>query len=243
MVYVNDQCVLGYSHQDIIALFQSIPVGDSVSLEVCRGYPLPFDPDDPNNEIITTVAVTLPSSAVSPAYAEHRSSKIDWMKDGRSSGRSQFSTLRAKSLDDNSDDMTLTYSSPPPSSMGNQPELLKVAITRGPSGFGFTIADSAHGQKVKQILDRPRCKILQEGDIIIEINGVVVKDLKHSEVVQVLKNCPLGTEAVMTVQRGGKQNVTIDIDLPIVCSDLGGALLKQNHLHLLGSQFRLVLKL
>lgn len=240
MVYINDQCVLGYSHQDIIALFQSIPIGNSVSLEVCRGYPLPFDPDDPNNEIITTVAVTLPSSsAISPAYAEHRSSKIDWMKDGRSSGRSQFSMSRAKSLDDNSDDTTLTYSSP--SSINNQPELLKVAITRGPSGFGFTIADSAHGQKVKQILDRPRCKILQEGDVIIEINGVVVKDLKHSEVVQVLKNCPLGTEAVMTVQRGGKQNVTVDIDLPIVCSDLSGALLQQNRLHLLGSEFRLII--
>lgn len=61
---VNDHCVLGYSHQDVIALFKSIPVGETVNIEICRGYPLPFDPDDPNNEIVTTVAVVDPASRV-----------------------------------------------------------------------------------------------------------------------------------------------------------------------------------
>jgi len=41
-------------------MFQSIQSGETVNLEVCRGYPLPFDPDDPNTEIVTTVAVTSP---------------------------------------------------------------------------------------------------------------------------------------------------------------------------------------
>ena len=58
LVYIDGQCVLGHSHQDIIRLFQSIPVGETVTIDICRGYPLPFDPDDPSNEIITTVAVT-----------------------------------------------------------------------------------------------------------------------------------------------------------------------------------------
>jgi len=63
LVYVDGQCVLGYSHQDIIRLFQSIPVGETVTIDICRGYPLPFNPDDPNNEIITTVAVTSSSTS------------------------------------------------------------------------------------------------------------------------------------------------------------------------------------
>lgn len=52
-----DQCVLGYTHHDMVNMFQSIAPGQAVTLEVCRGYPLPFDPNDPNTEIVTTVAV------------------------------------------------------------------------------------------------------------------------------------------------------------------------------------------
>ena len=69
-------------------------------------------------------------------------------------------------------------------------------------GFGFTIADSAYGQKVKKILDRPRCKTLQEGDVLIEINGKSVRGMSHSEVVQVLKECTRGSEANISIQRG-----------------------------------------
>ena len=58
LVYVNDTCVLGFTHHDMVTMFQSISSGEAVNLEVCRGYPLPFDPDDPNtgkdNSILTT---------------------------------------------------------------------------------------------------------------------------------------------------------------------------------------------
>jgi len=64
-------------------------------------------------------------------------------------------------------------------------DLTTIPITKGGMGFGFTIADSAFGQKVKKILDRPRCKNLQEGDILVEINKVNVKGMSHSDVVQV----------------------------------------------------------
>lgn len=57
MVRVNGRCVLGYTHQEMVSIFQSITAGEEVHLEVCRGYPLPFDPADPNTEIVTTVAV------------------------------------------------------------------------------------------------------------------------------------------------------------------------------------------
>lgn len=62
LVYVNDKCVLGYTHHDMVSVFQSISPGETVRLEVCRGYPLPFDPNDPNTEVVTTVAVNAPGS-------------------------------------------------------------------------------------------------------------------------------------------------------------------------------------
>jgi hypothetical protein len=82
-------------------------------------------------------------------------------------------------------------------------ETLTMHIVRGEMGFGFTIADSAFGQRVKQILDKPRCKDLQESDILQEINGINVKDMSHGQIVQVLKESPKGVETKIVVQRGG----------------------------------------
>merc|ERR1719225_1918276 len=92
----------------------------------------------------------------------------------------------------------------PPKSNGNlrQEDIATVPITKGGMGFGFTIADSAYGQKVKKILDRPRCKNLNEGDILVEINQLSVRTMSHGEVVQVLKDCARGQEAAITIQRG-----------------------------------------
>lgn len=72
LVYVNDQCVLGFTHHDMVTMFQSIATNDIVMLEVCRGYPLPFDPDDPNTEIVTTVAVTSPEQGDWASELEQR---------------------------------------------------------------------------------------------------------------------------------------------------------------------------
>lgn len=85
----------------------------------------------------------------------------------------------------------------------SKPEYLTIPIVKGSNGFGFTIADSAYGQKVKKILDRGRCKNLIEGDILVDINNINVKGMTHTEVVQVLKDCAQGQEAVIMVQRGG----------------------------------------
>lgn len=88
-------------------------------------------------------------------------------------------------LGDEYSDGTLVNGSATVSSMPGKVEFLTVQITKGSMGFGFTIADSAYGQKVKTILDRPRCKNLQEGDILVEINGINMRPMSHGEVVQV----------------------------------------------------------
>jgi atrophin-1 interacting protein 3 (BAI1-associated protein 1) len=57
LVYVNSECVLGYTHQDVVEMFQSIPIGNYVEMTVCRGYPLSIDFNDPNIEIKSLPAI------------------------------------------------------------------------------------------------------------------------------------------------------------------------------------------
>lgn len=62
LVFVNDTRVLGFTHNEMVNVFKSIGSGETVTLEVCRGYPLPFDPNDPNTEVVTTIAVNAPGN-------------------------------------------------------------------------------------------------------------------------------------------------------------------------------------
>lgn len=109
----------------------------------------------------------------------------------------------------------------------NKPEFFSISIVKGAMGFGFTIADSAYGQKVKKILDRQRCKNLMEGDILVDINAISVRTMCHGEVVQVLKDCSRNQEATVTVQRGGPgspgKNRPRKKDEPGLTLGLGGA--------------------
>jgi C-terminal processing protease CtpA/Prc len=216
LVYVNETCVLGFTHADMVSMFQSIQSGETVNLEVCRGYPLPFDPDDPNTEIVTTVAVTSPDQGdwanelERQRFAANSTNPVDVQSMPDLSANSQGSVSGANIVNRPGSADLLDYGKnddvfdSPPKSNGNlrQEDIATVPITKGGMGFGFTIADSAYGQKVKKILDRPRCKTLQEGDILVEINGVSVRGMSHSEVVQVLKECSRGQEANITIQRG-----------------------------------------
>ncbi|VDO94488.1 unnamed protein product [Schistosoma margrebowiei] len=77
-----------------------------------------------------------------------------------------------------------------------------VSIFKQTNGFGFTLADHIQGQHVKAISDPVRCGRLRVGDVIVEINDQRVKDIPHVEVVQILKQCPVGKEARLLVQRG-----------------------------------------
>lgn len=64
LVYVNNICVLGYTHQDVVNIFKSIPVGNWVDLSVYRGHPLSIDLDDPNIEIMPLQAITNPNASM-----------------------------------------------------------------------------------------------------------------------------------------------------------------------------------
>uniref|UniRef100_W5KPE4 Membrane-associated guanylate kinase, WW and PDZ domain-containing protein 1 n=1 Tax=Astyanax mexicanus TaxID=7994 RepID=W5KPE4_ASTMX len=211
IVSVNDTCVLGYTHAQVVKIFQSIPIGSMVDLELCRGYPLPFDPDDPNTSLVTSVAIVDKEPIIvngqesydSPSSHGSQSAGAGGSLNGSSEPprpRSPSDEVASNSSQERypSDVVTLA------SSIATQPELITVHMEKGDKGFGFTIADSPSGggQRVKQIVDYPRCRGLREGDIIVEVNKRNVQNLTHNQVVDMLSKCPKGSEVTMLVQRG-----------------------------------------
>ncbi|XP_057646425.1 membrane-associated guanylate kinase, WW and PDZ domain-containing protein 1 isoform X18 [Chionomys nivalis] len=205
IVSVNDTCVLGHTHAQVVKIFQSIPIGASVDLELCRGYPLPFDPDDPNTSLVTSVAILDKEPIIvngqetydSPASHSSKTGKVSSMKDARPNSPADVTSNSSYGYPN--DTVSLA------SSIATQPELITVHIVKGPMGFGFTIADSpgGGGQRVKQIVDSPRCRGLKEGDLIVEVNKKNVQALTHNQVVDMLIECPKGSEVTLLVQRGG----------------------------------------
>ncbi|XP_075039490.1 membrane-associated guanylate kinase, WW and PDZ domain-containing protein 1 isoform X11 [Mixophyes fleayi] len=205
IVSVNETCVLGYTHAQVVKIFQSIPIGESVDLELCRGYPLPFDPDDPNTSLVTSVAILDKDPIIvngqenydSPSSNSSKTRKANNLKEPRPSSPVDISSNGSHGYPN--DTVSLA------SSIATQPELITVHIVKGPMGFGFTIADSpgGGGQRVKQIVDSPRCRGLKEGDLIVEVNKKNVQTLTHNQVVDLLIECPKGSEVTLLVQRGG----------------------------------------
>uniref|UniRef100_A0A3B3X2J0 Membrane associated guanylate kinase, WW and PDZ domain containing 1a n=1 Tax=Poecilia mexicana TaxID=48701 RepID=A0A3B3X2J0_9TELE len=202
IVSVNDTIVLGYTHAQVVKIFQSIPIGSMVDLSLCRGYPLPFDPDDPNTSLVTSVAILdkepiivngqetfdAPTNQAGPINGMREPRPHSPLAEVASNGSHGYS----------SDVVTLA------SAIATQPELITIHMEKGDKGFGFTIADSltGGGQRVKQIVDYPRCRGLKEGDILMEVNKRNVQNMSHNQVVDLLSKCPRGSEVTMLVQRG-----------------------------------------
>ncbi|XP_029363190.1 membrane-associated guanylate kinase, WW and PDZ domain-containing protein 3 isoform X2 [Echeneis naucrates] len=45
LVYINDCCVLGRSHKDVVEMLKAVPMGQSVDVVLRRGYPMLYNPD------------------------------------------------------------------------------------------------------------------------------------------------------------------------------------------------------
>ncbi|XP_074536863.1 membrane-associated guanylate kinase, WW and PDZ domain-containing protein 1-like isoform X4 [Halichoeres trimaculatus] len=203
IVSVNDTIVLGYTHAQVVKIFQSIPIGSMVDLALCRGYPLPFDPDDPNTSLVTSVAILDKEPIIvngqetfdSPS---NQAGPVNGMREPRPHSPSAEVASNGSHGYTTTDVVTLA------SSIATQPELITIHMEKGDKGFGFTIADSltGGGQRVKQIVDYPRCRGLKEGDILMEVNKRNVQSMSHNQVVDLLSKCPRGSEVTMLVQRG-----------------------------------------
>uniref|UniRef100_A0AAZ3R427 Membrane-associated guanylate kinase, WW and PDZ domain-containing protein 2-like n=1 Tax=Oncorhynchus tshawytscha TaxID=74940 RepID=A0AAZ3R427_ONCTS len=225
IVYINDVCVLGTTHADVVKLFQSVPIGQSVTLVLCRGYQLPYDPEDPGASAGTTTTLLSPLGLMEqrPLLVNGRSNYDSYM---------DYISRTARFVQEHGDQHLNAHHhhQPPPlphpgdthldgssltpgglhgedsvsmaSSGATQAELLTLTMVKGAEGFGFTIADSPTGQRVKQVLEPQGCPGLCEGDLIVDINQQGVQGLSHTQVVELLKECAVGAETSLVIQRG-----------------------------------------
>nr|XP_023857056.1 membrane-associated guanylate kinase, WW and PDZ domain-containing protein 2-like isoform X1 [Salvelinus alpinus] len=225
IVYINDICCLGTTHADVVKLFQSVPIGQSVTLVLCRGYPLPFDPED-SIGASTSASLTTMGLEHRPLVVNGRSSYDPYLEylslssqlppqaltqpgaphlDGSSLPPTTARSAQAMTPHDDNISMASSGATGIAGGVIQGAELLTVTIVKGAEGFGFTIADSSTGQCVKQVLE-PGVQGgvgLSEGDLILEVNQQGVVGAGHGRVVELLKECSVGAEATLLIQRGG----------------------------------------
>ncbi|KAG7226750.1 hypothetical protein INR49_014099, partial [Caranx melampygus] len=215
IVEINGMCVLGKTHPEVVQMFQSIPINQYVDMVLCRGYPLPpdvdLDSDDPlpppppptvaqpqqalhGGEVVTAVPLINGQPLLVKGDVLHGSSQELHYVTTDASGRPVVAALPNGRQGDRGEGATGML----------QPELVSVPLVKGPGGFGFAIADCPLGQKVKMILDAQWCRGLQKGDVIKEINRQNVQTLSHAQVVDILKDLPVGSEVNVLVLRGGQ---------------------------------------
>lgn len=90
------------------------------------------------------------------------------------------------------------------------PRIYTIKIRKGDSGFGFTVADSPAGQRVKAIVDRQRCQDLCENDLLLSINGQDVTGRQHADVVDILIKCLKDMDTVFVIRRGRNHSIYFD---------------------------------
>lgn len=208
---INGTCVLGKTHTDVVQMFQSIPVNQCVDLVLCRGYSLPEDAS--NNE--ETSGSLIASKDTSPSLFTSTPQDPHTVPNGGALSRkaSSVSPVSNGGCHHHYAHPQQQQQVPPdqnqegPDATLLQPELVSVPLVKGPGGFGFAIADCALGQKVKMILDAQWCRGLLKGDVIKEINRQNVQTLSHSQVVDILKDLPLGSEVNLLVLRKGESAI------------------------------------
>ncbi|KAM7411318.1 hypothetical protein PAMA_021353 [Pampus argenteus] len=210
IVDINGSCVLGKTHADVVQMFQSIPINQYVDMVLCRGYPLPEDSSSSEEASggPCTSKDTSPTPSTSTPQEPHytvpdggtlprQTAAVPPMTNGGRHHQHPHSHQHQHHLPH-----THNQEGPDPTLL--QPELVSVPLVKGPGGFGFAIADCPLGQKVKMILDAQWCRGLLKGDVIKEINRQNVQTLSHSQVVDILKDLPVGSEVNVLVLRGGQ---------------------------------------
>uniref|UniRef100_A0A8C3PWF3 Membrane-associated guanylate kinase, WW and PDZ domain-containing protein 3 n=1 Tax=Chrysolophus pictus TaxID=9089 RepID=A0A8C3PWF3_CHRPC len=206
IVDINGNCVLGHTHADVVQMFQLVPVNQYVNMTLCRGYPLPDDNEDPVVDIVTATPIIngppVTKGDICLTSQELIAGTVVLDQNGKTGPMLVNGRLNGPSVDTNEQRISVA------SSGGSQPELVTIPLVKGPKGFGFAIADSPTGQKVKMILDSQWCQGLQKGDVIKEICHQNVQSLTHLQVVEVLKQFPIGAEVPLLILRGGPPSPT-----------------------------------
>uniref|UniRef100_H3D4N4 MAGI family member, X-linked b n=1 Tax=Tetraodon nigroviridis TaxID=99883 RepID=H3D4N4_TETNG len=207
LVYVNEVCVLGVSHREVVEMLQVVPVGRGVDVEVKRGYPLLYTYDGclrlPDGGDPTLLPTTTTTSQPQPRLPTptHHSLHFDFGEvhgDGRvwrgCSRSTRHSPARA----------TARLCRPSARTEPRGPRTW-LHLTAGGPGARMTV--------VKRVWDRKQCQSLQPGDAIIKINGADIKSLSFTQVQTVLQEHTKQGEVILLVYRGVPHRRTAVVSL------------------------------
>ncbi|KAK3539906.1 hypothetical protein QTP70_019550 [Hemibagrus guttatus] len=73
LVYINDTCVLGMSHKEVVEMLKAVPMGHSVDVVLRRGYPMLYNPDGCPKTSLSSPSDPSPGSAQPPSHNLNRS--------------------------------------------------------------------------------------------------------------------------------------------------------------------------
>ncbi|XP_017323989.2 membrane-associated guanylate kinase, WW and PDZ domain-containing protein 1 isoform X2 [Ictalurus punctatus] len=73
LVYINDTCVLGMSHKEVVEMLKAVPMGHSVDVVLRRGYPMLYNPDGCPKTSLSSASDPSPGSAQAPPHNPNRS--------------------------------------------------------------------------------------------------------------------------------------------------------------------------
>ena len=94
-----------------------------------------------------------------------------------------------------------TIYAPATSHQTRNSETSQIAICKSSKGFGFTITDSPQGQRIKSILYPDQCRNLNEGDLILQVDGQNAQAMSHGQLVRILQELPIGYQTQIIVAR------------------------------------------
>lgn len=209
---LNGRNVLSWSHAQIIRFLQGTRVGEVVELDLVRGYPLPFNPSDPDVKKVGSQGMSNGQDSIRRSASNI---SLGPKENGGSRGMMNNKSGYLSDGEGYKRNPERPGATTPVAFRSGPPQYTVVPVVRGPNGFGFTIADSPYGQRVKEIIDRHRCQGLLQGDVIIRINNSVVHNLDHVDVVETLKACPKGQTTNFQVQRSGVLTVVKSMPTPL----------------------------
>lgn len=82
LVYINDTCVLGLSHKEVVEMLKSVPMGQSVDVVLRRGYPMLYKPDGCPKTSLASPSDPKSSNPAAPGYAQTQSQHPDVHQSG-----------------------------------------------------------------------------------------------------------------------------------------------------------------
>lgn len=85
LVYINNSCVLGRSHKEVVEMLKSVPMGQSVDVVLRRGYPMLYNPDGCPKQSLEPPAPREP-----PKLHQHLTYSQPTEANGGSAGRPPF---------------------------------------------------------------------------------------------------------------------------------------------------------